>query len=115
MCGKKARGDGSVSLDSGKRYALDEPLTDGPPSPFGRGIVGLVIRPRISRGVFLVVLARNGTVPRPVVRCRHSQIVRRVFDSAMRFAGGPLDRENIFLGAVLVGLVAAHKCRYVRG
>ena len=28
--------------------------------------------------------------------------------------GGPLDRENIFLGAVLVGLVAAHKCRYVR-
>ncbi len=32
----------------------------------------------------------------------------------MRFAEGPLDRENIFLGAVLVGLVAAHKCRYVR-
>ena len=103
-----------MSLDFGKRYALDEPYTDGPPCPFDHGLNGLVTRLRLSRDVFLVVLARNGTGPRPVVRCRHSQIVRRVFDSAMRFAGDPLDRENIFLGVVLVGLVAAHKCRYVR-
>ena len=110
---EEGRGDGSVSLGFGKRYALDEPLTDGPPWPFGYGLNGLVTRPRLSWGVFLVVLARNGTDPRSVVRCRHSQIVRRVFDSAMQFAGGPLDRENIFWGAVLVGFVAAHKCRYV--
>jgi hypothetical protein len=32
----------------------------------------------------------------------------------MRFAGGPLDREDISLGAALVGLVVAHKCRYGR-
>ncbi len=96
---QEGRGDESVSLGCGKRYALDEPLTDGPPWPFGYGLNGLVTRPRLSRGVFLVVLARNGTGPRPVVRCHIHRLYERVFDSAMRFArGGPLDRENISLG-----------------
>ncbi len=104
-----------MSLGCGKRYALDEPLTDGPPWPFGYVLNGLVTRPRLSRGVFVVVLARNGTDPRPVTRCRHSQIVQRVFDSAMQFAGGPLDREDISLGAALVGLVAAHMCCGFKG
>jgi hypothetical protein len=80
----------SVSLGCGKRYALDEPSTDGPPWPFGYGLSGLVTRPQLSRGVSLVVLDRNDTDPRPVARYRHSRIVQRVFDSAMRFAGDPV-------------------------
>jgi hypothetical protein len=111
---QEGRGDESVSLGCGKRYALDEPSTDGPPWPFGYGLNGQVTGPQLSRGVSLVVLDRNDTDPRPVARCRHSQIIQRVFDSAMRFAGGPLDREDISLGAALVGLVVAHKCRYGR-
>ncbi len=79
---------GSVSLHFGERYALDEPPTDRPPSPFGLRLIGPVIRPRISRGVFLVVLARNRTILRPIVRCRHRRIVRRVLASAMQFARG---------------------------
>jgi hypothetical protein len=92
-----------------KRYALNQPSTDRRPWPFGYGLNGLVTRPRLSRGVFLVVLARNGRDPRLVVRCRHSHIVPRVFDSAMRFAGGPLDRETISLEAALVSLVAGQR------
>ncbi len=90
---QEGRGDESVSLGCSKRYALDDPSTDGPPWPFGYGLNGLVTRPQLSRGVSLVVLDRNDTDPRPVARCRHSQIIQRVFDSPMRFAGGPLDRE----------------------
>ena len=87
---------GSVSLHFGERYALDEPPTDRPPSPFGLRLIGPVIRPRISRGVFLVVLARNRTILRPIVRCRHRRIVRRVVASAMQFAGGSsIHGENI--------------------
>ena len=84
---QESRGDKSVSLSFGKRNALDEPSTDGPPWPFGYLFNGLVTRPRLSLGVFLVVLARNGTDPRLVARCPHFRIVQRVSDSAMRSPG----------------------------
>ncbi len=86
----------SVSLHFGERYALDEPPTDRPPSPFGVRLISPVIRPGISRGVFLVVLARNRAGLLPVVRCRHRRIVRRVLASAMQFAGGSsVDGQNM--------------------
>ncbi len=91
-----------------KSEVVSEPIWQS----FGYGLNGLVTRPRLSRGVLLVVLARNGTGTRPVVRCHIPRLYERVFDSAMRFARGPLDRENTSLGAALVGLVAVHKCRY---
>ena len=48
MCGygqQEGRGDESASFGVGKRYALDQPTTDGPPWPFGYWLNGLVTRP----------------------------------------------------------------------
>ena len=53
-----------------KRYALKEPFTDQRPWPLGFRLVGRVVRPWISWGDILFVLARrNRTDPRSVVRC----------------------------------------------